>query len=164
MQPQLSSGTAYLLWLLCFIGICGGQRFYSGKVGSGLLYLFTCGLFGFGQLIDLALIPGMVRDRNTYLSGRYGGVTPAVTVNIGQLPQVQQPQPAASPANKTAPMQKLLRAAQENGGMLSIAQAAMFTELEPEEVKALLHNAEKLGYAEVTNDDKTGAVRYRFDV
>jgi len=32
-------------------------------------------------------------------------------------------------------MQKLLRAAKENNGMLSIAQAAMYTELDPQQIK-----------------------------
>ncbi|MFM7528836.1 MAG: NINE protein, partial [Nodosilinea sp.] len=45
MQP-VNSGIAYLLWSLCFVGVCGGQRFYTGKVTSGLIYLFTFGVFG----------------------------------------------------------------------------------------------------------------------
>jgi hypothetical protein len=40
----------------------------------------------------------------------------------------------------------------------------MSTQLEPEEVKKLLQDAEKAGYAEVSNDPSTGAIRYRFDV
>ncbi|XHX75729.1 MAG: hypothetical protein RBJ76_00245 (plasmid) [Stenomitos frigidus ULC029] len=67
--------------------------------------------------------------------------------------------PAATP-----PMQKLLKAAKANGGTLSLAQAALHTELEPAALKALLKEAQQLDYAEVTNDPKTGAVRYRFDV
>ena len=47
---------------------------------------------------------------------------------------------------------------------LSLAQAALHTELEPAALKALLQEAQQLDYAEVTNDPKTGAVRYRFDV
>ena len=49
MQPA-NSGIAYLLWALCFFGICGGQRFYTGKVTSGLIYLFTFGVFGIGGM------------------------------------------------------------------------------------------------------------------
>jgi serine/threonine protein kinase len=36
---------------LCFV--CGIQRFYVGKTRSGLLWLFTFGLFGVGQIIDV---------------------------------------------------------------------------------------------------------------
>lgn len=39
--------------LLCiFLGFFGAHQFYVGKIGKGLLYLFTGGLFGIGCLID----------------------------------------------------------------------------------------------------------------
>jgi TM2 domain-containing membrane protein YozV len=59
-----SNGTAYLLWLLGLIGICGIHRFYVGKPISGLIWFFTAGLLFIGQFIDLFLIPGMVEDAN----------------------------------------------------------------------------------------------------
>ena len=150
MPPRIDSGVAYLLWCTCFLGFCGGQRFYTGKIGSGLIYFFTFGLFGFGQLIDLALIPGLVSDRNRVLSERYLGNPnqQAVTATMPTSP----------------PMQRLLKAAKAHGGTLSLAQAALHTELEPAALRALLKEAQQLDYAEVTNDPKTGAVRYRFDV
>lgn len=177
-MQQVSSGTAYLLWCLCFVGICGGQRFYTGHIGSGLMYLFTLGFFGFGQLADLALIPSMVDKRNIYMRGLHGSGTPSVnqsvTLNIGEIPllkQVQVPQllkqlqvPQSSVSSANSPMQKLLKAAKEHGGQLSIAQAAMYTELEPEQVKDLLQEAARVGYAEVNNEPNTGAIRYHFDV
>ena len=43
--------------LLCFFfGALGIHRFYVGKVGTGLLYLFTAGLAGFGAIIDFFVI------------------------------------------------------------------------------------------------------------
>ena len=59
-----SSGIAYLLWCACFFGIFGLHRFYAGKMISGIIWLLTLGVFGFGQLIDLILIPGMIAESN----------------------------------------------------------------------------------------------------
>lgn len=40
--------------LLCiFLGFFGAHKFYEGKIGMGILYLFTCGLFGIGWIIDI---------------------------------------------------------------------------------------------------------------
>lgn len=44
------------LVLCIFLGFLGGHKFYEGKVGMGILYIFTCGLFGIGVLIDLISI------------------------------------------------------------------------------------------------------------
>jgi TM2 domain-containing membrane protein YozV len=168
-MQQVNSGTAYIVWCLCLLGICGGQRFYTGNIASGLVYLFTFGVFGIGQLLDLVLIPGMVDRRNIYLRGLGGGnatasVNQSITLNLGDIP-LNQLQVTQSPVSASGtPMQRLLRAAKENGGTLSIAQAAMHTELEAQEVKQLLQEAEKNGFAEITNDPNSGAIRYRFDV
>lgn len=44
--------------LLCFFfGLIGAHKFYEGKIGMGILYIFTGGLFGIGVVIDfIALI------------------------------------------------------------------------------------------------------------
>lgn len=57
-----STPTAYLLWLGCLIGFCGLHRFYLGRPWTGLLWLLTFGLLGIGQIVDLFLVPGMVRQ------------------------------------------------------------------------------------------------------
>lgn len=58
------TGHAYLLWLLCFVGLCGIHRFYCGKWITGMIWLLTGGLLLIGQIIDLFLIPGMVENAN----------------------------------------------------------------------------------------------------
>ena len=84
------SGTAYILWALGICGVCGIQRFYLGQPVPGLLYLFTFGICGIGQLIDLFLIPGEVRAAN---SGS------ALTANPQQnvVVQLSDPQQGYSP-------------------------------------------------------------------
>jgi len=57
------TSTAYLLWLIGF-GTFGIHRFYLGRIGTGLLWLLTGGLFGIGALLDLLYIPAMVRQGN----------------------------------------------------------------------------------------------------
>jgi TM2 domain-containing membrane protein YozV len=59
-----STGTSYLLWLLCLIGACGIHRLYNGRIITELIWLLTGGLFLIGQIIDLFLIPGMVERAN----------------------------------------------------------------------------------------------------
>ncbi len=40
------------LALCIFLGTFGAHKFYEGKILLGIVYLFTCGLFGIGWLID----------------------------------------------------------------------------------------------------------------
>ena len=46
--------TAFVLCLL--LGYFGAHKFYEGKVGMGVLYLFTLGLFGIGWCVDLIVL------------------------------------------------------------------------------------------------------------
>ena len=47
----------WVAFCLClFLGYFGAHKFYEGKVGMGILYLFTVGLFGIGWIIDLIVL------------------------------------------------------------------------------------------------------------
>ncbi len=60
-----SKGTAYFLLIggSC-VFLCGLHRFYLGKTGTGLLWLFTFGLLGIGQFIDLFTLGQQVDTYN----------------------------------------------------------------------------------------------------
>lgn len=54
-----------LAWiLLTFVGVFGVHRFYLGKWLTGLLFLCTAGLFGFGYLYDYWTLNQQVDDLN----------------------------------------------------------------------------------------------------
>lgn len=55
--PRVSANSRGAALLLCiFLGYLGIHRFFVGKAGTGILYLFTFGLFGIGWLVDTILI------------------------------------------------------------------------------------------------------------
>ena len=64
ITPGVSRKSKMTALLLCiFFGYLGAHKFYVGKTGMGLLYLFTLGLFGIGWLVDIILIAiGSFRD------------------------------------------------------------------------------------------------------
>ena len=54
-----------LVWiLLVVLGVFGVHRFYQGKVISGLVYLFTLGVFGLGILYDLFTLNDQIAAEN----------------------------------------------------------------------------------------------------
>lgn len=55
------------LLLAIFVGGFGAHRFYVGKTGTGIIYLFTGGLFCIGWIIDIVMILlGSFRDKRGY--------------------------------------------------------------------------------------------------
>ena len=60
--PQKSKMVALVLAI--FLGYFGAHRFYTGKVGTGIIWLFTFGFFGIGWLIDvISILLGGFRDK-----------------------------------------------------------------------------------------------------
>ncbi len=61
--PRKKKMIALILCLIGFLGIGGLHRMYVGKVGSGVLHLFTYGICGIGTIIDLiSILSGGFRD------------------------------------------------------------------------------------------------------
>ncbi len=65
VSPCQRSNALLLAIIGPMFGLCGLQRFYVGKIGTGVIWLFTVGLCGIGQLIDIIVIAaGQFKDRN----------------------------------------------------------------------------------------------------
>jgi TM2 domain-containing membrane protein YozV len=148
--------TSYILCVAFLFGLGGLHRLYNGKIATGLLWLFTFGFFGFGQFVDLFLMPGMVDEYQLKLLAKSG-------FGPDGLP-VAQPRIVATAAqpNSEQLIVKLLKAADARGGKLSVTQGVMATEASFAEVEEAMSQMLRAGYVNVTNDPKTGTVLYHF--
>lgn len=146
-----SLGTAYMLCAVTVFGVAGLHRFYLGKIGTGLLYLLTFGFLGIGTLLDLFSMKSMVGEANR----RDGYVAPA---------RFKAKLPPASPKlpEKEVLRGLLLRAARENGGVLTVTQGVIASNRSFEEVELALAAMVDKGYVDVDNAPDSGVVIYKF--
>lgn len=151
------TSSSYILWLGCLLQVYGLHRFYNGKIATGLLWLFTFGLFGVGQLIDLFLIPDMVDDYNAKLRAKMGLSTAGVPLSD---PVVATQTIQINPQEQL--MVKLLKAAAAHDGKLSVTQGVMDTGASFAQVEATLKEMVKSGYVGVDNHPASGVVIYKF--
>lgn len=60
-------GAILITW---FLGGLGVHRFMTGRIGTGILWLLTFGLFGIGWLVDLIrVIMGKFTDKDGMVWG-----------------------------------------------------------------------------------------------
>ncbi len=149
--------TSYLFWLGWFFGFAGLHRLHNKKTFSGLLWLFTWGLLGVGQFVDLILIPSMVEQHNQDVRKRLG--LPQVGV---PMTQVAIATTVYQPPTRDQLMVKLLKAAHGRGGKLSVTQGVLDTGASFAEVEATLQDMVKSGYVVVDNHPISGVVVYDF--
>ncbi len=149
---------SYILCGFGFVVPFGGlHRLYNGKIGTGLLWLCTGGLFYIGQLIDLLLLPRMVEEYKQNLLSQAGVSSFGVPLNNPVVAsQVHVPQ-----GNQL--MIKLIEVAESRGGSLTVTQGVKATGASFAEVEAALKEMFKSGYVRIDNDPITGAVTYYFD-
>ena len=149
---------AYLLWCGWMVGLAGLHRIYLGRYGTGFLYLFTWGLFGFGQIFDLFQINRMVEDENNRILIRDLGGAEALAAAArpaGYLPR-------RAPRNTEELQVSLAQAAEESGGKLTVSEAVALTGRSFKDVEKVLNRMVVDGYIDVENDEETGVLVYRF--
>ena len=147
---------SYILCAVGFIGMGGLHRFYNGKIGTGLLWLLTGGVFGIGQIVDLFFITDMVNNYEHKLRLKAGVSPLGVPLNQAVVAsQVHRPT-----GNQL--MVKLIEAAESKGGILTVTQGVKLTGASFAEVEATLNEMYKSGYVKIDNDPNTGAVIYLF--
>ena len=166
-EPRKKS-VAYFLAFVGLTGICGLQRFYVGKTGSGLLYLFTLGFLGMGQLADLFLVPEMVDEYNSKkgfaLPGQY--MAPAaqqqIVINIGEhVSSAIAGLATAQQAKDAAPLtleHKILQRCQNESA--SIGQICIAAGGDIKEAKEAVNRLTAEGILHA-NIDEEGVIRYK---
>ena len=162
MNPQKNQHNdrllvSYILSAGLFFGLGGLHRLYNGKIGTGLVWLFTGGVFGIGQFVDLLLIPNMVDEYEQKLRAKAGLSPTGVPMNQQAIAeQVYHP-------TGEQLMIALLHAAEAKGGSLTVTQGVSATGAGFAEVEATLKEMLKSGYVRIDNNPITGAVTYYFD-
>ncbi len=151
-NPETAGRTiaSYVLWLACLSGLCGIHRFYNGKTTSGFIWLFTFGLFGIGQLVDLANIPEMAEVRSRQLRKRKYQLAKFDEPALVYTAQSQKPSLTI----------QLLQLAKRKKGRLTVTDCVLETQATIAEVEQQLKELVKSGYALVTNDANSGVVVY----
>lgn len=157
MKEPKDKSVSYLLWLACLLGVSGLQRIYLGRYVSGAFYIITWGWFGVGQLLDLALIPGMVDDENLKYMALRGGVgySPALQ---GQNPVVLvNKNHSARPDSMEVAILRICR----DRGEATLSDCVIDTGADIKEVKAVIKNLIHEDLLQIHNRDSDGSVVYR---
>ncbi len=144
-----STGIAYLLWLVSGFGALGFHRFYLGKFGTGLLFMFTGGLSGIGSLYDLLTLSLQVREANLRI-----GYRNAVWDN-------EVPDYSGFREKKESIESVILKTAKKNNGVVTPSAVALEGGVGLDDAKNALEKLVQKGYAEI-RVKKTGMYVYFF--
>lgn len=148
---------SYLLCGAGFFGMGGLHRLYNGKIGTGLLWLCTGGLFYIGQVVDLLIIPNMVDEYEQKLRLKAGVSSAGIPMNERIfISQVHQP-------NGQPLIVKLIEAAEANGGSLTVTQGVKATGASLVEVETILKEMLQSNHVRIGNNPISGVVTYYFD-
>lgn len=148
-MKTFSLQTAYILWVPSLFGFAGLHRFYLGKIGTGVLYFITGGLFGIGTIYDLFSMPRIVRDaRLSRLPYSDEALSGEWTVLLGGKP-------------KDSIERVILRTAKLNHGITTPSDVALEGDFSIEQARTKLEELAAKGFAEMRIRE-SGTVVYAF--
>ncbi|TPV92283.1 MAG: TM2 domain-containing protein [Myxococcales bacterium FL481] len=163
-------GTAYLLTALSVFGIAGLQRFYLGKPVTGILWMMTWGMLGFGTLYDLITMPAQVADFNRRAlpppPNPYPQFPPQALPahGYGMLPGAPASYPGLTPPQANAPETvelRMLQLARTHGGRVTTIMAATELNMPIADAEKKLDELVAHGHAQMEVTDE-GYVVYDF--
>ncbi|MFW5683924.1 MAG: NINE protein [Spirochaetota bacterium] len=155
-----STRTAYLLWFASFFGFAGLHRLYMGKIGSGVLYLLTWGLFGFGTIYDGITMPDQVREAR--LKARMRRALDDRLDEIEDMSRDRRPARSSGAASSPeSPEHIILRVAKANHGIANPAQVALEGKISTDEAREQLDKLVDKGIGEV-RVRRSGSLAYVF--
>jgi TM2 domain-containing membrane protein YozV len=161
---------AYLLWFISGFGALGLHRFYLGKIGTGLLWLFTGGLGMLGGIYDFFALPSMVRETNLrlemqdrgFVDDNYsrrgdarGGYPRGGDISVGYR-SAKSISGSAESVEKT-----VLRIAKENAGLVSASEVALAGNVDLDQARSLMERLAAKGFCEM-RIRKSGTIVYCF--
>ncbi|MBN2509548.1 MAG: TM2 domain-containing protein [Spirochaetales bacterium] len=151
-----STGLAYFLWFVSGFGALGLHRFYLNKIGSGILYIFTGGLFGLGGFYDLITLPAQVREANLRVSYRQ-----AMEIGYEQGFRDRLKNVTPMPGKKEPIEKVILKVAKKNNGIATPSTVSLEGEMSLDEARKQLEKLVAKGFAEL-RVSRSGTVAYFF--
>lgn len=149
LPVRYNVAVAYLLWLISGCGALGFHRFYLGKTGTGVLWIFTGGLAMVGSVYDFFTLPRQVEEANFRLAYRENQM-------LGMAGMRTVTEAPKEPVEKT-----ILRLARRNKGVVSPGEVALEGDCSLDEAKKALEKLAASGSAEM-RVRSSGVVAYVF--
>ncbi len=153
IEVRYSLAIAYLLWLFGGVGVLGLQRYYLGKIGTGVLWTVTGGLGGFGAFYDFFTLPRQVREANIRDAARL--------IAESRLAESYGRSAPARAAPREPLERAALKVARASGGHVTPGELSLESDCTLDEARKVLDELARKGYAEV-KVRSSGVVVYGF--
>lgn len=147
---RYSVPVAYFLWLISGFGALGFHRFYLGKVGTGLLWIFSGGLAMIGSIYDFFTLGRQVDEANFRIAYRENLLSGKGDSRGG---------PGQAPRDSIEKV--ILRTAKRNKGIVTPGEVALDGDYSLDEAKKALEKLAASGTVEM-RVRASGVVAYVF--